>query len=309
MMRRTLVVDTDPGQDDALALLLAFAHPEAFDLRLVTAVAGNVPLDRTTANALRVRDLARRGDVPVHAGMDRPMLVPLETAEFVSGPDGLAGAGLPPPASSPADGHAVDALIRLVRAEPAGSVTVCALGPLTNLAMAFRLAPDIAPRLARLSVMGGALSLGNMTPAAEFNFYVDPHAAAIVLGAGVPTALFGLDLTHQALAAPSHLDRLAALGTASSACVHGMLTRPRPGGLATKAHPMHDPCTVAWLLWPELFEGRDCAVEVETEGRVRGRSTIDWNGRTKRPANAWVASKVDAGKLFDRMIDSISRLP
>ncbi|MBI3507389.1 MAG: nucleoside hydrolase [Proteobacteria bacterium] len=309
MTARTLVIDTDPGQDDAVALLLAFAHPEAFDIRLVASVAGNVELEKTTANALRVRDLAGRGDVPVRAGMAAPMIFPLETAEFISGPDGLAGSGLPLAASRAADGHAVDALVRLVRAEPAGSVTICALGPLTNVAMALRLAPDIGPRIRELSIMGGALSLGNMTPAAEFNFYVDPHAAAIVLAAGIKTALFGLDLTHQAIASPAHVDRLAALGTRSARCVHGMLTRPRPGGMATKAHPMHDPCTVAWLLWPELFEGRDCAIEIETEGRQRGRSTIDWNGRTKRPPAAFVASKVDAGGLFDRMIDSIARLP
>lgn len=309
MTARTLVIDTDPGQDDAVALLLAFAHPEAFDIKLVATVAGNVGLGHTTANALRIRDLAGRSDVPVHAGMAGPMVVPLETAEFISGPDGLAGSGLPEPASAIADGHAVDALIRLVRAEPPGSVTVCALGPLTNIAMAFRLAPDIAPRLAALSIMGGALSLGNMTPSAEFNFYVDPHAAAVVLAAGVKTALFGLDLTHQAVASPAHVDQLAALGTRTGASIHGMLTRPRPGGMATKAHPMHDPCTVAWLLWPELFEGRDCHVVIETEGRVRGRSIVDWNGRTKLPANAFVASKVDAALLFDRMINSISRLP
>jgi purine nucleosidase len=157
--------------------------------------------------------------------------------------------------------------------------------------------------------MGGALSLGNVTPAAEFNFYVDPHAAAVVLGSGAKIALFGLDLTHQALASPAHIDRLASLGTRTGASIHGMLTRPRPGGMATRAHPMHDPCTVAWLLWPDLFEGRDCPVDMATEGALRGRSTIDWHGRTKRPAAAFVASKVDAAKLFDRMIDSLARLP
>ncbi len=309
MSRRTLVIDTDPGQDDAVALLLAFAHRADFDVRFVATVAGNVDLAKTTVNALRVRDLAGAGDVPVHAGSAGPMILPLETAEYISGPDGLAGSGLPAPASRVADGHAVDALIRLVRAEPSGSVAVCALGPLTNLAMAFRLAPDIVPRLGPLSIMGGALSLGNVTPAAEFNFYVDPHAASVVLGAGAKIALFGLDLTHQALASPAHVERLAALGTKTGTSVHGMLTRPRAGGMATRAHPMHDPCTVAWLLWPELFEGRDCHVEMATDGALRGRSTIDWHGRTKRPANAYVASKVDAGALFDRMIDSLARLP
>jgi purine nucleosidase len=307
--RRTLVIDTDPGQDDAVALLLAFAHRAEFDIKLVATVAGNVALDKTTANALRIRDLAARADVPIQAGMAAPMVVPLETAEYISGPDGLAGSGLPPPASLVADGHAVDALIALVRAAPVGSVSICALGPLTNLAMALRLAPDIGPRLGQLAVMGGAVSLGNVTPAAEFNFYVDPHAAAIVLGSGLKIALFGLDLTHQALAAPTHLERLAGMETKAARCVHGMLTRPRAGGMATKAHPMHDPCTVAWLLWPELFEGRDCAIEIETEGRQRGRSTIDWNGRTKKAPAAFVASKVDANALFDRIILSLARLP
>lgn len=309
MNRRTLVVDTDPGQDDAVALLLAFAHREEFDFRLIASVAGNVELAKTTANALRVRDLAGRDDVPVHAGMVAPMVLPLETAEYISGPDGLAGSGLPAPASRTADMHAVDALIRLVRAEPAGTVTVCALGPLTNIAMAFRLAPDIVGRIAQLSIMGGALSLGNVTPAAEFNFYVDPHAAAVVLASGARMALFGLDLTHQALASHAHIERLAGLGTKAGASIHGMLTRPRAGGMATRAHPMHDPCTVAWLLWPELFDGRDCHVEIATDGALRGRSTIDWHGRTKLAPRAFVASKVDATRLFDRMIDSLARLP
>jgi len=309
MSRRTLAVDTDPGQDDAVALLLAFAHRDEFDFRLVSTVAGNVDLAKTTANALRVRDLAGRADVPVHAGMASPMVLPLETAEYISGPDGLAGSGLPAPASRTADMHAVDALIGLVRSEPAGSVTVCALGPLTNIAMAFRLAPDIAGRIGQLSIMGGALSLGNVTPAAEFNFYVDPHAAAVVMRSGARIALFGLDLTHQALASAAHVDRLAALGTRTGASVHGMLTRPRAGGMATRAHPMHDPCTIAWILWPELFGGRNCHVEIMTEGALRGRSTIDWHGRTKQDANAFVAATVDAEKLFDRMIDSLARLP
>ncbi|MGH6780931.1 MAG: nucleoside hydrolase, partial [Sphingomonadaceae bacterium] len=185
-MARPIIIDTDPGQDDAVALLLAFAQPDELDIRLVSTVAGNVRIELTAANALRVRDLAARPDVPVQAGMARPMLEPLETAEFVSGPDGLSGAGLPPAKSSAAPGHAVQGIVDILRAASDGSVTICALGPLTNVAMALRLAPELAPRLREIVVMGGAMGLGNMTPAAEFNFYVDPHAAAVVFGAGVP---------------------------------------------------------------------------------------------------------------------------
>jgi purine nucleosidase len=307
---RTILIDTDPGQDDAIALLLAFASKDALDLRAVTTVAGNVSVEKTTLNALRVRDLANRPDVPVHAGMAWPLLFPLETAEFVSGPDGLLGANLPLAGSAPTEGHAVDAIIRIVRAAPAGTVTLCVLGPPTNIALALRLAPDIAGRLAEIVVMGGALALGNMTPAAEYNFYVDPHAAAILFGAGVKTTMFGLHVTHQALASPRHIERLAGMETATAKAVHGMLTRPRPGGLGTAAHPMHDPCVIGWLLWPDLFKGRDCHVQIATEpGPLRGRSTIDWNNRQKRAPNAFVVNEVDAEGFFDRMIDAIAPLP
>jgi purine nucleosidase len=308
---RTVVIDTDPGQDDAVALLTAFALPERLDIRAVTTVAGNVGVAQGTVNALRLRDLARRSDVPVVAGMAGPMVVPLETAEFVCGPDGLAGCGLGPPVSPAGEGHAVEALIRMVRAAEPGTVTLCALGPLSNIAMALRLAPDIAIRIAEIVVMGGAMGLGNMTPAAEFNFYVDPHAAAaaVVLGAGVRTTLLGLHATHQAVADAAHVERLRGLGSRTGAAIYGMLTRPRPGGLGTTGHPMHDPCVIGWLLWPELFGGRDCFVDVETEGRVQGRSTIDWNGRLKRAPNAFVVGTVEAGPFFDRLIDAVARLP
>ncbi len=309
-MPRAVLIDTDPGQDDAVALLLAFASSESLELRAVTTVAGNVAVDQATRNALRVRDLARRVDVPIHAGASAPLMFPLETATFVCGPDGLDGANLPSPASRAADAHAVDALVAIVRAAPAGSVTLCALGPLTNVALALRLAPDLAPRLGEIVIMGGAMALGNMTPAAEYNFYVDPHAAAIVLGAGVRTTLFGLHVTQQAVAAPHHLERLATLGSACGRAVQGMLTRPRAGGLGTAAHPMHDPCVIGWLLWPELFAGRDCHVEVATEANaLRGRSMIDWHGRLKRTPNAHVVDAIDAERFFDRLVISLARLP
>jgi purine nucleosidase len=309
-MREAIIIDTDPGQDDAVAILLALGSGEWLDLRGIATVAGNVPLAQTTINALRICDLAQRHDIPVHAGATRPLVYPLVTAEFVCGPDGLAGANLSAPQRKPEAEHAVDFIIRALRAAPDGGLTLCPIGPLTNVALALRLAPDIAPKIKRIVVMGGALGLGNVTPAAEFNFYVDPHAAAIVLGSGIPIAMMGLHLTHQAICGAEHLQRLAALGTATGRAVHGMLTRPRPGGLGTGGHPMHDPCVIAFLLWPELFQGRDCFVEIETgEGSLRGRSTIDWNSRLKKPPNALVLDRVDAATMFDRLIDAITTLP
>ena len=310
-MNQAILIDADPGQDDAVAILLALAARDRLDLLAVTTVAGNVPVAQTTRNALAICDLAGRPDIPVHAGADRPLVFPLETAEFVCGPDGLAGASLPAPSRAATPGHAVDAIVERLRREPADTITLCALGPLTNLALAFRLAPDIVDRVKRIVLMGGALGLGNMTPAAEFNSYVDPHAAAIVFGCGRPISMFGLGVTHQALAAPDQLERLAALESATGRAVHGWLTRPRAGGVgpAGGGHPMHDPCVIAWVLWPDLFSGRDCFVEVETgAGALRGRTTIDWNGRLKRPANAWVADGLQAGPLFDRLIDALALL-
>jgi len=246
--------------------------------------------------------------VPIHAGADRPLLYDLETAEFVCGPDGLAGSDLPPPSRQANAGHAVDTLI--AEARKTDKLTICALGPLTNIALALRLAPDIAGKIARIVLMGGAQNLGNMTPAAEFNIYVDPHAAAILLAAGIPITMFGLHATHQAVPTSAEVEAIAALGTTTGRSVHGMLTRPRAGGLGTSGHPMHDPCTVAWLLWPELFEGRDCHVHVETgDGPLRGRTTIDWNGRLKQPANAHVVGTLDARGLFANVLQTLSRLP
>lgn len=309
-MPEPIIIDTDPGQDDAVALLLAFASRDELDLRAITTVPGNVPVAQTTANALRIRDLGGAASVPVYRGAEAPLVVALETAEFVCGPDGLAGAGLPPPASEAVPGHAVEAIIALCRAAPADGITLCPLGPLTNLALAFRLAPDILPKVRRIVMMGGSIGLGNMTPAAEFNMHVDPHAAAVVFGCGRPIVMFGLGVTLQAIASHEQIERIGGLGNAAGRAIHGMLTRPRPGGLGTAGHPMHDPCVIAFLLWPELFSGRDCFVAVETgDGPLRGRTTIDWNGRLKREPNAHVVATVEAHELFERMIARLATLP
>ena len=310
MTGQSIVIDTDPGQDDAVAILLALALPDRFDVRAITAVAGNVAVPLTTSNALRIVELAQRPDIQVHTGCAAPMVLPLETADFVCGPDGLDGADLPPPTALPHETHAVEALITLLRTQPSRSITICALGPLTNIALALRLAPDIAERIEAIVVMGGAMGLGNITPAAEFNVYVDPHALAVVLGAGLKLTLIGLHLTLKAIATPIHIERLRDLGTNTARAVHGMLTRSRSADLGSVGHPMHDVCVIGFLAWPELFTGRDCFVEVETTaGPLRGRTTIDWHGRTRRPTNCHVLDGIDADIFFNRLIDALASLP
>ncbi len=310
MTRESNIIDTDPGQDDAVAILLALAANDRLDLRGLTTVAGNVGIELTTANALRIVELAGRGDMPVYRGAERPLLFPLDTVEFVCGVDGLAGADIPQAKGGPQLQHAVDFIIATLRAAPDKTITLCPIGPLTNIALALRLAPDVAAKVKRIVLMGGAMNLGNMTPAAEYNIYADPHAAAIVFASGIPIVMMGLHLTHQAICSHDQVARIGSLGTATGRTIHGMLTRPRAARLGTSGHPMHDPCVIAYLLWPELFEGRDCFVEIETgAGPLRGRTTIDWNGRLQRPANALVMDKVDAPTMFARMIDLIATLP
>ena len=303
-----VIIDTDPGQDDAVAILLALASPE-LDVLALHAVAGNVEVAQAAVNAGRVCSLAGR-DVPVRAGASGPLVYPLETAEFVCGPDGLAGHDLPPPIAPLVDGHAAVVLAAMLRSAPE-PVTLLMLGPLTNLALALRLDPGIVAHVAGVVVMGGSRDLGNMTPAAEFNAYVDPHAAAIVLSAGWPVTLIGLHVTQTATASEGDLAALDAMNTATGRAVHGWLTRPRPGGLGGPGgHPMHDPLVVAWLLWPDLFTGRDCRVEVECgSGTLRGRTTIDWRGRTGQPPNAHVLGTVDAPAVFARMVERLRMLP
>jgi purine nucleosidase len=307
-MREKIVIDTDPGQDDALAILLALAFPDRLDVLGICSVAGNAPVAQTTANVLRILEAAGR-QAAVFGGAAGPLVYGLETAEFVCGPDGLAGSGLPPPAGLAQPGHAVEFLIRTLREAENRSVTLCPLGPLTNLALALRLAPDIGAKVKRIVLMGGAMNLGNMTPAAEFNFYVDPHAAAVVFDSGLPIVMMGLNVTLKAICTHAQIERFKASGTAAGRAVHGMLTRPRPGGLGSAGHPIHDVCVIAYLLWPDFFDGRHCHVAVETsDGPLRGRSTVDWHNRLKREPNALVIDTIDAAPLVDGVVEAISTL-
>ncbi|MEM7710973.1 MAG: nucleoside hydrolase [Pseudomonadota bacterium] len=257
-MTRKIIIDTDPGQDDAVAILLALASPE-LDVLGITAVAGTVPLDLTAANARKVCELAGRTEMRVFAGYDRPMARDLVTAEHVHGKTGLDGADLPAPEMALADGHAVDFLIERLRAEPAGSVTLCPLGPLTNVAAALEKAPDIAGRIDRIVLMGGAyFEVGNITPAAEFNIYVDPEAARIVFRSGVPLTVVPLDCTHKALTTRARNDAFRGAGRVGSVVAGwtGFFERFDKEKYGSEGAPLHDPCVIAWLLRPDLFSGR-----------------------------------------------------
>ena len=306
-----IIIDTDPGQDDAVAILLALASPE-IDVLGLTAIAGNVPLELTAKNARIICELADRPDIPVFAGCDRPLTRTLVTAEHVHGRTGLDGPALPDPTMRLQDQHAVDFIVQTLRAEPAGTVTLCPLGPLTNIAMALRKAPDIARRIARIVLMGGAyFEVGNITPAAEFNIYVDPEAADIVFRSGVPITVLPLDATHHALVTKDRNDAFRALGTKVGIAVAEMtdfFERFDKAKYGNDGAPLHDPTVIAWLLRPDLFSGRDVNVQIEiTSPLTRGMTVADWWGVTEAPANALFIGNLDAAGFFDLLTDRLSR--
>ncbi|MBI5157218.1 MAG: nucleoside hydrolase [Acidimicrobiia bacterium] len=312
-MARKIIIDTDPGQDDAIAILLALASPEDLDVLAITAVAGNVPLPLTTVNSLKMVELAGRPEVPVYAGCDRPMVRPLITAEYVHGKTGLDGADLPEPVTPVGSGHAVDRIIELVAANPPGSVTLCPLGPLTNIGTALQRAPEIAGRLGEIVLMGGGFfEGGNTTATAEFNIYVDPQAADIVFRSGVPITVMSLDVTHRALMLPRHLDRLKAVGTPVAIAAHGLLTfyeRYDIEKYGMEGGPLHDPCVIAHLLRPGLFDGRLINVTIEVESELTmGMTVADWWGMSARPRNARWMRRVDADGFFDLIVERLARL-
>ena len=310
-MPRKIIIDTDPGQDDAVGILLALASPEVEVLALTT-VAGNVPLDLTSRNARIVCEIAGRPDIPVHAGCDAPLSRPLVTAEHVHGKSGLDGIALFQPASALAPGHAVDAIIDILRREPEGSVTLVAMGPLTNLATAFRRAPDIVPRLREIVLMGGAyFEVGNITPAAEFNIYVDPEAAQIVFAAGAPLTVLPLDVTHKALTSRDWIEQMRASGPVGRAVAGwtDFFERYDREKYGAEGAPLHDPCTIAWLIQPDLFAGRHINVEIETQGAfTTGMTVADWWRVTGRPANALFLRDVDRDGLFTLLGQRITGL-
>ncbi|OFW67227.1 MAG: nucleoside hydrolase [Actinobacteria bacterium RBG_16_68_21] len=313
MTPRPIIIDTDPGQDDAVAILLALASPEELEVRAITTVAGNVPLALTTVNALKMVELAGRTEVPVYAGCDGPLHGALITAEYVHGRSGLDGATLPEPVTAVAAGHAVDAIVEIVTSAPPGTITLCPLGPLTNVATALDREPRMAAMLREIVLMGGGFfEGGNTTPTAEFNIYVDPEAADVVFRCGAPITVLPLDVTHRALILPRHLERFAALGTRVGEAVHGLLTfyeRYDVAKYGMAGGPLHDPCVIAYLLKPELFRGKLVGVEIETESPLtRGMTVVDWWGMTSGPRNATWIREVDAEGFFDLLVGRLAAI-
>jgi purine nucleosidase len=313
-MPRRIIIDTDPGIDDAVAILLALASPEELEVLGIVAVAGNLPLAATERNARRVCELAGYADTPVYAGCARPLLRPLATAEHIHGETSSDRLLLPEPTMPLQTQHGVDFLVETLRTAEAGTITVCALGPLTDIAMALVKAPEIAGKIGDLVVMGGAcLELGNVTPAAEFNMHLDPHAAAVVFGSGIPITMIPLDVTHQVLTTPQQLDALRALGNRCGAAVAALLTtfaERRVERFGERGRALHDPCVLAYLLQSGLFDGRKVNVEVETASPLTlGMTVADWWGVTGRKTNAQVMNIVDAGGVFDLLTERLERLP
>lgn len=313
MAARRIIIDTDPGQDDAVAILLALASPEEIEVLGITAVAGNVPLALTARNARIVCELAGRPDVRVFSGCDRPLGRDLVTAEHVHGKTGLDGPLLPDPQMPLQERHAVDFIIDTLRAEPAGTVTLCPLGPLTNIATAFQRAPDIAGRVQEIVLMGGAyFEVGNITPAAEFNIYVDPDAADIVFKSGAPLVVMPLDVTHKALVTRARNDAFRALGTKVGDAVADMtefFERFDKEKYGSAGAPLHDPCVTAWLIRPELFRGRHINVEIETGSELTlGMTVADWWGVTDRAPNALFIGDLDADGFFALLTERLARL-
>ncbi|WP_029032252.1 nucleoside hydrolase [Salinarimonas rosea] len=311
-MTRAIIIDTDPGQDDAIAILLALASPE-LEVLGVCAVAGNVPLARTSVNVRKVLELAGRTDVPAFAGADRPLLRPLVTAEYVHGKSGLDGADLPEPTMPLDPRHAVDFIVETVMSRPPKTVTLCPLAPLTNIALALAKEPRLAERLEGIVLMGGGVfEGGNRTPAAEFNIYVDPEAAQRVFSSGADVTFIPLDCTHRVLTTAKRTAAIRALDTPLSKAVAGWLDffeRFDEAKYGTDGGPLHDPCVIAWLLRPDLFRGKRVHVAVETGSELtRGMTVADWWGVVDAAPNATMLREVDADGFFALLTERLARL-
>lgn len=313
MNARKILIDTDPGQDDAVAILLALASPEEIDVLGITAVAGNVPLSLTQKNARMVCELAGRPDMKVFAGCAAPLAHALVTAEHVHGKTGLDGPDLPDPVMALQEGHATDYIIETLREHDAGTVTLCPLGPLTNIATAFQKAPDIIERVQEIVLMGGGyFEGGNVTPMAEFNIYVDPEAADIVFRSGVPIVVMPLDVTHKALVTKSRNDAFRAIGSKVGIAVAEMtdfFERFDKEKYGSDGAPLHDPCVTAYLIRPELFSGRHVNVSIETQSELcRGATVADWWNVTDRAANALFVTDIDSDGFFTLLAERLAKL-
>lgn len=301
MPPRPLIIDCDPGVDDAIALMVALTAPE-LAVEAIVAVAGNVPLGLTERNARQICTLMGRPDVPVYAGCPRPLLRSPIAAPEVHGITGLKGATLPDPAQPCQTTHGVTYLMAALSQAPA-PLTLATLGPLTNLAVALIQRPELTEKIAEVVMMGGGIRQGNVTPVAEFNIYADPHAAQVVFAAGVPITLIGLDVTHQVLTTPERLARLRAMGNPVSAVAadllthYGHLDREQ---LGLPGAPLHDPCVIAYLLRPDLFAGYPAQVTVETDSPLTlGQTVVNDRDLPSHQPPVNVIHQVDAAGVYD----------
>ena len=313
VQQRKIIIDTAPGQDDAVAILLALASPEEIEVLGITAVAGNVPLNLTKKNARIVCELAKKTDIKVFAGCDTPMKRPLVTAEHVHGKTGLDGPNLPDPQMPLQKQHAVDFIIETVRNNEAGTITLCPLGPLTNIATAIEKAPDIKEKVQEIVLMGGAyFEVGNITPTAEFNIYVDPEAAEIVFQSNTKITVLPLDVTHKALVTKARNDAFRALNSPVGKAVAEMtdfFERFDKEKYGSDGAPLHDPCVIAYILSPDLFSGRHINVEVETQSELTlGMTVADWWKVSGRPPNAYFIGDLDADGFFSLLTERLTRL-
>jgi purine nucleosidase len=309
-MSTRIILDCDPGHDDAMAIILAHGAPE-IELAAITTVAGNHPLELTTLNARRIAGLCGITGVPIAAGCAAPLIRSLVTAPQFHGEAGLEGHRWGEPGVAAVSDHAVDLIIDLVMASP-GEITLVPMGPVTNIAMALRKEPRIASRVREVVLMGGAWSRGNMTPAAEFNTYVDPEAAAIVFGGGWPVTMIGLEVTELAVATEDVFQRIDAVATPVAKAVSGMLRfyqaqQLREVGIA--APPLHDPCAVARVARPGLVETRDAYIEVELAGRLTtGMTVTDFRRVEGRPFNAKAGIRLAVAGFWDLFLDALGRI-
>lgn len=313
MSPRKIIIDTDPGQDDAVAILLALASPEDVDVLGVVAVAGNVPLPLTEKNARIVCELAGKPETKVFAGEAEPIKRKLVTAEHVHGKTGLDGPKMDDPTMPLQDQGGVDFIIETLRSESSGTVTLCPLGPLTNIAMAFERAPDIIDRVKEIVLMGGAyFQVGNITPAAEFNIYVDPEAAKIVFGSGVKITVMPLDVTHKALTTRPRVEAFRSIGNRAGRMVAewtDFFERFDKEKYGSEGAPLHDPCVIAYLIKPDLFTGRFVNVEIETESELTlGMTVADWWRVSGREPNAMFMGDLDADGFFSLLTERLARL-
>lgn len=311
--KRHIIIDCDPGQDDAVAILLALAAPDELEVLGITAVAGNVPLEKTQRNARIMCELAGKPEISVFAGCAEPLERPLFTAEYVHGREGIDGADIFEPTMPLQEQHAVDFIVETLMAAKDDSITLVPTAPLTNVASALLKEPKIAAKIHEIVLMGGAFREGgNVTPSAEFNVYVDPQAAKIVFGCGRPIVAMGLDVTHQVLGTPARVKTIGDLGTKVARNVRGMLeffNRHDVEKYGVEGGPLHDPCTIAYLLQPSLFHGKHVNVEVETDSELTiGETVVDfWRVTGREPNVNWIHT-ADADGFFDLLTQRLGEL-